>query len=710
MKQVLQNLQNGQVSVVEVPVPQLGRGEVLIRTCKSLLSPGTERMLVEFGRGGWISKAFQQPEKVQQVLEKIQTDGLAATLDAVKSKLDKPMPLGYSNVGKVIVVGDEVHGISPGDRVVSNGPHAEVVAVPKNLCVRIPNNVADDVAAFTVIGAIGLQGIRLAEPTLGESFVVIGLGIVGLMTVQLLCSHGCRVLGIDLDDSRLVLARQLGAETANPAKGDDVLVAAEHFSRGNGVDGVLLTLASESSEPVSQAARMCRKRGRIVLVGVTGLELNRTDFYEKELSFQVSCSYGPGRYDPDYEVKGQDYPVGFVRWTEQRNFKAVLDIMSSGRLDPKLLISHSFPIERAAEAYDLLVSEADSLGILLEYAQESSDEPLGHSISLTGDRHVDRVERRPRVSFIGAGDYAGRILIPAFQESGASLSTVVTSSGVCGVHYGKKYGFEKAGTQPEEVFGEDCDVVVIATRHNTHADLVVGALNGNKHVFVEKPLALSLEELSTIRGAMDGAPGRMVMIGFNRRFAPHVMKMKSLLKGMQAPKAIIITVNAGEIPADHWIQNREVGGGRIVGEACHFIDLLRYLAGNSITGWDVSSMSRVEGLTGGDDKAVITLRFADGSFGTLNYLANGHKSFPKERIEVFCAGRVLQLDNFRKLRGWGWPNFRKMSLWRQDKGQHACVAAFMNAVQSGSLPPIPTSEILEISQTSIEIAAAASGK
>lgn len=669
-------------------------------------------MLLDFGRAGWIEKARQQPDKVKQVLEKISTDGLFNTLDAVRSKLDQPIALGYCNVGRILELGAEVEGFDVGDRVVSNGKHAEIVAVPQNLCARIPDEVDDEAAAFTVLAAIGLQGARLLNPTLGEAVVVTGLGLIGLVTVQILRANGCRVLGIDMNPVRLDMAKRFGAEVVDLSRGQDPLAAAEAFSRGRGVDAVILTASTSSNEPVSQAAKMCRKRGRIVLVGVTGLELSRADFYEKELSFQVSCSYGPGRYDPAYEEGGQDYPVGFVRWTEQRNFEAVLDLMASGALDVKPLISHRFDIDAAPEAYDLLASDTPSLGILIRYpaGQGAPDSPEQQRrvVPLTeGQASAGKAS----VGFIGAGNYGGRVLIGAFRKAGATLDTLVTSGGVSAVHYGRKFGFRQASTDvPAMVADPAIDTVAICTRHNTHAGFVQQALTAGKHVFVEKPLCLTMAELAEIQTALEGASAAgsrpILMVGFNRRFAPHVVRMKQLLSPISIPKCFVMTVNAGAIPSDHWTQDPQVGGGRLVGEACHFIDLLRHLAGAPITEFEVATLDEKHGPTR-SDKATITLRFADGSIGTVHYLANGHKGYPKERLEVFCAGKVLQLDNFRKLRSWGWKGFLQMNLWRQDKGTDACVQAFTASVRDGASAPIPIEEILEISRVSIEIAGAA---
>ena len=664
-------------------------------------------MLVDFGKASYFEKARQQPEKVKMVMEKVVTDGLVTTIDAVQSKLAQPLPLGYCNVGIVSEVGDGVTGFKVGDRVISNGSHADVVKVPKNLCALIPDSVDDEDASFTVVASIGLQGMRLAQPTLGENFVVTGVGLIGLLTVQLLVAQGCRVLAIDFDDSKLELARQFGAEVCNPGKGEDPVASGVTLSRGAGVDGVIITASTKATDPVTQAARMCRKRGRIVLVGVTGLELNRADFYEKELSFQVSCSYGPGRYDPNYEAMGQDYPLGFVRWTEQRNFIAVLDMMASGQLDVKPLISHKFAFEDPHKAYDVLTEDKSGLGMLLQYSSPP-EQRLVRNVTLHSE--ITFSKQKPVLGVIGAGNYASRILIPAFKTAGGQFHTIVTAGGVNGVVHGAKAGFSEASTDVDSMLGNtDVNTVAIVTRHNSHARFVADALIAGKNVFVEKPLAIDSDGLEQVRKAYDQAHSEgldsapQLMVGFNRRFSPQVQKMKLLLEAVKDPKSFIMTMNAGAIPADHWTQNNSVGGGRIIGEACHFIDLMRYLADSPIVSMQARCIGDVAGMSVTEDKASITLGFEDGSFGTIMYLANGAANFPKERIEVFAAGRVLQLDNFRKLKAFGWPGFKKMNLWRQDKGQKACAAAFLQAVESGN-PAIPSEDIFEVARISIEVA------
>ncbi len=705
MRQIVQHMGTGLTEVLEAPVPSTQAGSLLIQTTCSLISAGTERMLVGFGKASYIDKARQQPEKVKMVLEKIQTDGLMTTIEAVQSKLAQPLPLGYCNVGVVAEVGSGVEGFKVGDRVASNGPHADMVKVPKNLCARIPDGVDDESASFVVLASIGLQGIRLAQPTLGESFVVTGVGLIGLLTVQLLRAQGCRVLAIDFDEAKLALARQFGAATCNPGQGEDPVAAGMALSRGQGVDGVIITASTKSSDPVTQAARMSRKRGRIVLVGVTGLELNRADFYEKELTFQVSCSYGPGRYDPNYEDRGHDYPLGFVRWTEQRNFEAVLDMLASGQLDVKPLITHRFAFEDAPQAYQTLTEDKSGLGILLQYTSPVAERAI-RSVTLVPAARFDA--QRPVLGFIGAGNYAARMLIPAFKAAGAQFHTIVTAGGINGVIHGTKAGFAEASTDMAAMLTNPAiNSVAIVTRHDTHARFVAQALQAGKHVFVEKPLAIHHAELEEVQAAYDAAHqsgnGPHLMVGFNRRFSPQVQKMKALLQAVKEPKSFIMTMNAGVIPANHWTQDNAVGGGRIIGEACHFIDLMRFLAGSPIVSIQARRMGDAPGMVITEDKASITLGFEDGSFGTILYLANGAASFPKERVEVFAAGRVLQLDNFRKLKGYGWPGFSKMNLWKQDKGQNACAAAFLQAIEKGA-PAIPADEIFEVARVSIDVA------
>lgn len=702
MRQVVQQLDSGLTRLVEAPTPKANHGSVLIQTNVSLISAGTERMLVGFGKASMIEKARQQPDKVRDVLTKMRTDGVASTLEAVRSKLGQPIPLGYCNVGTVVEVGTGVDSFKVGDRVVSNGAHADMVRIPKNLCAKIPDNVSDEAAAFTVIASIGLQGIRLAQPTLGETFVVTGVGLIGLLTVQLLRLHGCRVLAIDFDDEKLALAQKFGAEICNPGHGADPIATALAFSRGQGIDGVIIAASTQSNEPVKQAAQMLRKRGRIILVGVAGLDIDRADFYEKEISFQVSCSYGPGRYDPSYEEGGNDYPLGFVRWTEKRNFEAILDMMADGRLQTEALVTSRFDFNDAEAAYESLTRDKTGLGLLLNYPTPL---PSRMARRVTHALVETTASATANIGVIGAGNYASRVLIPAFKGLDVQLRCISTSGGLSGAIIAEKFGIESAVSDNEMIFSDaEINSVVIATRHDSHAKLAVRALEAGKHVFVEKPLGISDDDINQVerayQDAAEAGPPPILMVGFNRRFAPQVVKMKSLLDSVHEPKSFIMTMNAGSIPASHWTQIRGIGGGRIVGEACHFIDLMRFLAGSEIVDVKAVSMGRNDSLPIIEDKASITLRFADGSFGTIMYLANGAASFPKERIEVFTAGRILQIDNFRKMSGYNWPGFKKLNLMKQDKGQAACTAAFVDGIKSGR-SPIPANEIFEVARASL---------
>ncbi len=704
MLQILQNLKSGETMLAEVPAPKARSGSLLMVTHTSLVSAGTERMLVDFGKSGWIQKARSQPDKVKAVIDKIKVDGLKPTLQAVQSKLDQPLPMGYCNVGTVIEKGKGVagSGLNVGDRVVSNGHHAEFVSVPENLCCRIPEGVSDAEASFTVVGAIGLQGIRLLKPTLGESVVVTGLGLIGLLCVQMLRANGCRVLGIDFDTSKCELARSFGAEIVDLSKGEDPVSKARAWSHGRGVDGVLITASTKSNEPVHQAAEMSRKRGRIVLVGVVGLELSRADFYEKELSFQVSCSYGPGRYDTQYEERGIDYPLPFVRWTEQRNFEAFLDLLAERKMDLKPLITHRFKLRDAIKAYET-VRQKEGIGILLEYPEENrqvSSDQIPRLIPVSSDER-DAIAS-VKVSVVGAGHFSRQVLIPALAKSGAHLRSIISSGGVNAADLARKHGFQQAGSDAEEVFEDaDTNLVVVTTQHNTHASLVAKALKVNKPVFVEKPLCLCQEDLDAIIEDVKAAEKPFVMVGFNRRFAPLIQEMHALIRTQSQPKSFIYTVNAGFIPADHWTQDAEIGGGRLLGEGCHFVDLLRFLSGAPIVSATVQYVQDPGSAC--QDTCTIQLGFADGSVGTVHYLANGSKRFPKERLEVFCGGGVLQLDNFRVLQGFGWKGFSRKKSPGQDKGHQEEMIQLVEALKQGQGSPVPFEEIVEVSQVCIHL-------
>lgn len=701
MRQVIQDLQTGETRLQEVPCPQVGVGKVLIRTVASVVSSGTERSLVDFGKASMIGKARRQPEKVREVINKMRTDGLQPTLRAVRSKLGEPMPLGYCNAGIVIAVGVGVRDFAVGDRVASNGGHAEIVSVPQNLVVKIPEGVNLEHAAFTPLASIALQGLRLANPTIGERFVVSGLGVVGLFVVQLLIAQGCSVLGMDFDERRLALARQFGAEVVNLSE-EDPLKVGHVFSRGYGVDGVIITASTTSNEPVHQAAQMSRKRGRIVLVGVTGLKLNRSDFYEKELTFQVSCSYGPGRYDPVYEGKGQDYPLGFVRWTERRNFEAVLELLKGARIQVEPLISHPTHFDNVVQAYEILSSDKTAIGIVLQYPCEGVSVSHERTVSILDSSRKPVVSvSSPTIGVLGAGAYTRQILLPALVSRGAQLHTIVSDRGLSSASLGQKFGFRFASTDPDALLSsKEVDAVIITTRHDSHARFVMDGLKQGKHVFVEKPLCLTMDEFSQIKD-VGLSPGQVLMVGYNRRFSPHVKKMRSLLENRREPLVMVMTVNAGFIPPDHWTQDKQIGGGRLMGEACHFVDLLRFLADSKIVSIKITPL----GVPSGQPRDTFTLNieFADGSTGTVHYMSNGHRSFPKERLEIFVQGRILTLDNFRKLTAYGWPGFRRMRTSTQDKGAGSAMNAFIAAVQGQREVPIPIDEIHEVQEAVLRV-------
>lgn len=699
MKQILQNLGSGETLLAEVPCPRRAERSVLIQTTRSLVSLGTEKMLVDFGKGSYLAKARSQPEKVKQVLQKIKTDGLLTTVDAVLAKLDTPIPLGYCNVG-VAVEASERSKFAVGDRVISNGPHAEMVSVPENLVAKIPDGVSDEAAAYTVVSSIGLQGIRLLQPTLGERIVVSGLGLIGLLTVQMLRAQGCEVMGIDFDEKKLQLANSFGATTVNLAAGEDPVSAAEHWTDGQGVDGVMITASTKSDELIHQTATMCRKRGRIVLVGVIGLNLRRADFYEKELSFQVSCSYGPGRYDTNYEERGLDYPIGFVRWTEQRNFEAVLQLLSDAKIDTEPLTTHRFGFDDALRGYEA-IHEKGAMGILLEYANENRPQRRSRLLQL-GSQYPQELASKsnsPSVAFIGAGAFTTRMLLPLLPKENLVRHSITSGTGVSASHAAKKFGFSRCGTDMHAVLADETvDAVFITTPHNTHASFVVQALKHGKHVFVEKPLAMNREELKQISKCLDECPSQRLMVGFNRRFSPHTTALKEWLRSTNSSKAVVITVNAGMIPADHWTQDLEVGGGRITGEACHFIDLARFIVDSTIESVVATAMRGGDGILG--DCVAIQLAFRDGSIATIHYLANGNKAFPKERVEVFAGGKVYSIDNFRRSNVAGDRNSLKTR--GQDKGHAGEVEAFLQLACREGRWPIPAAELTEVSLAAID--------
>ena len=657
MKQIIQDLKSGDTILEEVPVPNVKAGCVLIKTTRTLVSLGTERMLVEFGKANLIDKARQQPDKVKQVLDKLKTDGIQPTLEAVFNKLGQPLPLGYCNVGRVIAVGKGVTEFVVGDRVASNGNHAEYVCVPKNLVAKVPDNVTDEEAAFTVIGSIGLEGIRLFKPELGETVVVTGLGLIGLVVCQLLLANGCRVIGIDFDQEKVDMAAAKGVLAINPGKGVNPVKYVAEITNNVGADGVIITASAKTDEVMHQACEMSRKRGRIILVGV--VNLRRDDFYKKELSFQVSCSYGAGRYDEDYENKGHDYPLPYVRWTEKRNFETILHAISMGGLDVKSLITEEVELKDYLNIYGDM-RKRGSIASILKFPEESNIERV---VSIDGATFK---AGNGKIGIIGAGNYTSSTVIPALKKAKASIKYIASAGGLNAKVLAKKVGAECATSDYHEILNDkEVDMVIITTRHNLHAKMVLEALRAGKSVFVEKPLCLNNEELEEIKEAYVAAPeGVTLTVGFNRRFSPFATKLKQLVG--DGPKNIVATMNAGFIPADMWVHDLEVGGGRIIGEACHFIDLCSYIAGSRVTAVCMNAMGvNPEENT---DNATILLRYENGTNAVINYFANGSKSYAKERVEVYSQERVLVLDNWRKLQGFGTKGFSKMS-GSMDKGQ-----------------------------------------
>ncbi|USD26668.1 bi-domain-containing oxidoreductase [Flagellimonas marinaquae] len=689
MKQIIQDLKNGDTILEEVPVPRIKSGSVLIKTTRSLVSLGTERMLVEFGKANFIQKAKQQPDKVKMVLDKVKTDGLKPTVSAVLNKLNQPLPLGYCNVGEVVAVGKGVSEFSVGDRVTSNGNHAEYVCVPKNLVAKIPDNVSDDEATFTVIGSIGLQGLRLLNPTFGETIVVVGLGLIGLVTAELLLANGCNVIGFDFDPEKVRIAKEKGITAINPAEGTDQVKFVESFTNGIGADGVIITASNKSNEIISQSANMCRKRGRIVLVGVIGLDISRADFYEKEITFQVSCSYGPGRYDDEYEQKGNDYPIGYVRWTEKRNFEAVLNAISKGMLEVKPLITESLLLEDYKKIYGDMANSR-SIASILKYDNTKEQSKTVQIVE------KDYKGKKGVIGIIGAGNFTSSTILPNLSKLKADIKYIASSGGLSGTIQAKKHGISNSTSDYKEILQDnDVGLVFVTTQHNMHATMVLEAIQANKSVFVEKPLALTHGELSNIEKAY-GESNSCISVGFNRRFAPLAQKMKTLLGKAQTPINIVATMNAGYIPPEVWVHDMEVGGGRIIGEGCHFIDLCSYLADSKVVAVCMNAMG--ENPEENTDNASILLKYENGTNAVINYFSNGSKSYSKERVEVYSQERTLVMDNWRKLKTYGFKGGNMSS--GQDKGHFNQFKALLDQQRNGGKPIIPFESLMNTTKAS----------
>jgi predicted dehydrogenase/threonine dehydrogenase-like Zn-dependent dehydrogenase len=710
MKQLLQNLKTGEGVVADVPAPVAQRGRVVVRAAASLVSAGTERAFVELGRKGLVGKAKERPDLVRKVVEKVRSEGLLNTLQSVREKLDESHALGYSAAGIVVEAGEGVTEFRAGDRVACAGTgyaaHAELLSVPKNLCARLPDAVEFESGAFATLGAIALQGVRLAEPTLGESAVVIGLGLVGQLTVQLLRANGCRVFGVDLDASKVELAKALGADDGCASDGG-VKEAVLKWSRGRGADAVLITAATQSDEPVELAGEISRLRGRVVAVGLVGMNVPRQTYFQRELTLRVSMSYGPGRYDPEYEERGHDYPLPYVRWTEGRNLEAFLDLVAAGSVRTSPLVTHRFTIDESARAYELISGDAREpyLGIVINYdagrEPERNVENQSSKFKVTGSKSAGA--GAVRVGLIGAGDYARRMLLPHFKEEGAEFVSIATASGVSARDVGVRYGFARFVSGADEVLSdESVNLVVVATRHDTHAALARRALEAGKHVFVEKPLAIDEAGLDSV---LEVAPssGGLLAVGFNRRFSPHARAGREFFREARAPLSILYRVNAGRVPRSHWTQDPSEGGGRVLGEVCHFVDFMQFLTGSLVERVYAESVASRDVQAVDEDSLFVTLRFADGSNGTVAYLAEGDRAMRKERVEIFGGGRTFVIDDFRETLAYRDGRETRARLRAQDKGQREEVRAVCAALRAGGPAPIPLRELANTTRATFRI-------
>lgn len=701
MKQLLQNLRTGETALMDVPVPEVKPGTALVRTACSLVSTGTERKLVAFAEKTLLGKARSRPDLLRQVLDKARREGLLTTIEAAFNRLDQRMPLGYSSAGTIVAMGEGLSGFRVGDRVACAGGghavHAEYAVIPQNLLAPLPESVDFESAAFTTLGAIAMHGFRLGGSQIGERVGIIGLGVLGLLTAGIASAAGCQVFGVDIDPDRVSLATQLGFEAVTRNQAQD---AARAFSRGRGVDSVLICADTPSNDPVTLAGHIARDRARIIAIGNVGLQVPRKLYYEKELSLFVSRSYGPGRYDPQYEEQGLDYPIGYIRWTEGRNLEAFVGLLASGKLDVKPLITHRFPIEQAPEAYDLITGkrQEDFLAVLITYPEA----PTTMERRITYPVFKAEQRRKPaavKLGVLGAGNFANAVLLPILKKNPhIELIGVASASGTSAAQAARKFGFQFGSSSPAEVLqDEEINTVAILTRHHLHADQVTAALQSGKHVFCEKPLALSEDELATVEQALATHCDCLLMVGFNRRFAPLTQRLHAFLQDRQEPLVAHYRVNAGYLPLEHWLHDPAQGGGRILGEACHFVDFLTFLVGQPPS--EVTIQALPDAGHYYQDNVVMTFSFPDGSLGTVSYLANGDRAFPKERMEVFGGGKVAVLDDFRTLElvNNGQRRYIRSPL-RQDKGHRAEWDAFVQAIIQGSQPPIPYDQIFGVHQ------------
>ncbi|MFU8825875.1 MAG: bi-domain-containing oxidoreductase [Brevefilum sp.] len=702
MKQLLQHMKTGQAQVAEVPIPNPGEGMALIQTANSLVSAGTERMLVSFAKQGLLGKARSRPDLVRQVLNKAQREGLLSTIEAAMNKLDQPFALGYSSSGTIIKTGPDLKGFQVGDRVACAGGgyavHAEYAVVPQNLMVPIPDAVDFEQAAFATIGAIALQGFRLAEVGVGSRVGVVGLGLLGLLTTGIARAAGCQVLGVDLDPTRADLALHMGANKA--VDRGQALEAAEAFTQGYGLDAVIICADTSDNDPLILAGEIARDRAQVVVVGSVGMEVPRKPYYEKELGLIVSRSYGPGRYDPRYEEKAHDYPIGYVRWTEARNIESFLTLLAEGKLDVTPLITHRVPIEEGVRAYEIITGDQPYLGVLLAYAEQ--DLPKERRVP---NPTAPAVRVKPgeilALGVLGAGNYALSTFLPVVKKVGGIAPVGIVSASGVSAHYGaRRYGFGYAASEPEDLLDDPAiNMIAILTRHDLHSQQILSAFQAGKHVYCEKPLAINRDQLEQVESAllMEGQP--MLTLGFNRRFAPLAKELKKFIDQRHEPLYAHFRVNANVLPAGHWLNDPEVGGGRIIGEGCHFIDFLTFLVGDNPV--EVIAQGLPDSGKYCEDNVVMTFRFPDQSLGVVSYLANGDKSYPKEHLEVFTGGRVAALHDWRKLELISKGRRKVKRHWlRQDKGHKQAWQAFLAAVQGQGDPPIPYDQLLGVSRAS----------
>ena len=699
MRQILQNMRDGKTAVVDLPIPAVKRKSALVQTQNSLVSAGTERMLVEFAEKNLIGKASSRPDLVKQVLNKARREGLIPTIEAAFNKLDQPMVLGYSSAGIIVEVGEGLQGFKPGDRVACAGGgfavHAEYEVVPQNLLVHLPDHVDFESAAFTTLGAIAMQGFRLAHPQIGESVCIIGLGLLGLLTVEIAKAAGCKIFGVDLSQDRVNLAKTLQVSAIQREGCEETALA---FTQGRGFDHVLICADTPSDDPVALAGQLARDHGTVVAVGVVGLDIPRKNYYEKEIDFKVSRSYGPGRYDPAYEEGGQDYPFGYVRWTEGRNLQSFVDLLAENKINLKPLITHRFPIERAPEAYELITGKTGDpfLGVLISYPPVATAVP---------DRKVEFLSSTASVGslhlgVLGAGNYAQAVFLPIVKKTGkADLVGISTASGLSATHAAKKFGFRFASSSEEDVLKSDAiNLVLILTRHQQHARQTITALREGKSVYCEKPLALNEQELQDIEKQLLQSTSPLLTVGFNRRFAPLAVQLQKFFANRAEPMAVNYRINAGYLPLNHWLHDPQQGGGRIVGEGCHFIDFMTFMTGSLPV--SVSAQALPDAGKFHQDNCVVTIRFEDGSLGTMTYLANGNKSFAKERVEVFSGGKIGVLDDFRTLELVSESNRQVMrSRFSQDKGHQASWQNFLKAVSQTGEPPITYAQLIAVHKT-----------